>query len=137
MPIGVGEIVEGTVTSITHFGAFVELPGGETGLIHISEVADTYVKDIKNYLKYNEKIKVKVIGIDEKGKISLSIKQLKEKKTSQPVQIDWSNRRREAGMSFEDKLARFLKESEERQQDLRRSHESKRGSGGYRRREDF
>lgn len=137
MPIGVGEIVEGTVTGITHFGAFVELPGGETGLIHISEVADTYVRDIKNYLKYNEKIKVKVIGIDEKGKISLSIKQLKEKKTSQPVQIDWSNRRREAGMSFEDKLARFLKESEERQQDLRRSHESKRGSCGYRRREDF
>ena len=79
MPVGVGEIVEGTVTGITNFGAFVQLPGGETGLVHISEIADTYVKDIRNYLSHNEKIQVKVIGI-EKGKISLSIRQIKHKK---------------------------------------------------------
>ena len=119
MPVGVGEIVEGTVTGITNFGAFVQLPGGETGLVHISEVADTYVKDIRNYLSHNEKIQVKVIGI-EKGKISLSIRQIKHKKNSQPPQYSQNTNRREFEMSFEDKLSKFLKDSEERQQALKR-----------------
>ncbi len=71
-----GAIVEGVVTGITNFGAFVELPGGAVGLVHISEVADAYVRDVNDYLKEQEKIKVKVINIDEKGKIGLSIKQV-------------------------------------------------------------
>ncbi|HHU69032.1 MAG TPA: S1 RNA-binding domain-containing protein [Thermoanaerobacterales bacterium] len=136
MPVGVGEIVEGTVTGITNFGAFVQLPGGETGLVHISEVADTYVKDIRNYLSHNEKIQVKVIGI-EKGKISLSIRQIKHKKNSQPPQYSQNTNRREFEMSFEDKLAQFLKDSEERQQALKKNQESKRGFGGSRRRESI
>ncbi len=124
MPVGVGEIVEGIVTGITNFGAFIQLPGGETGLVHISEIADTYVKDIRNYLNHNEKVKVKVIGI-EKGKISLSIRQIKPKKNAQPPQ--YNQTKREPEMSFEDKLARFLKDSEERQQALKKNQESKRG----------
>ena len=70
MSIVKGQILEGLVTGITKFGAFIELPGGVTGLVHISEVADTYVKDVNDFLKENDKVKVKVINIDEKGKIS-------------------------------------------------------------------
>lgn len=117
MSIEVGETVEGKVTGITNFGAFVELPDGDTGLVHISEVANTYVKDVTNYLKKDEKIKVKVINIDDEGKIGLSIKQLE----------DPADRRDHAPKrSFEDKMADFLKQSQERQQDLRRQ-EAKRG----------
>ncbi|MBC7344703.1 MAG: S1 RNA-binding domain-containing protein, partial [Clostridia bacterium] len=63
MAISVGSIVEGVVTGITKFGAFVELPNGAVGLVHISEVADTYVKDVKDYLKEKEKVMVKLINI--------------------------------------------------------------------------
>lgn len=74
MAIEEGAILEGTIVNITNFGAFIDLDG-KTGLVHISEVADTYVKDIKDFLKEGEKIKVKVLKIEEGGKISLSIKQ--------------------------------------------------------------
>ncbi|RYD03673.1 hypothetical protein N752_18160 [Desulforamulus aquiferis] len=70
-----GSIVEGVVTGITNFGAFVELPGGQTGLVHISEVAEVYVKDINEFLKINDRVKVKIIAVDPKGKIGLSLKQ--------------------------------------------------------------
>ncbi|QTL99367.1 S1 RNA-binding domain-containing protein [Iocasia frigidifontis] len=117
MSIEVGSTVEGKVTGITKFGAFVELPGGDTGLIHISEVANTYVKDINNFLKEDEKVKVKVIKIGNDGKIGLSIKQLK----------DPSERKDHAPqMSFEDKMSKFMKESSERLQDIR-NREVKRG----------
>lgn len=125
MPLEVGSIVEGRVTGITNFGAFVELPEGKTGLVHISEVADAYVRDIKDYLKENDIVKVKIINIDERGKVGLSIRQ---------VNGD-GRRERERNrypQSFEDKLAKFLKESDERQQDLRRSLDSKRGGRGSR-----
>src|SRR5690554_1243295 len=74
MSIDVGNVVEGKVTGITNFGAFVELSNGKTGLVHISEVADAYVKDIKDFIKEDETVKVKVINVSE-GKIGLSIKQ--------------------------------------------------------------
>lgn len=74
MAIEEGAFLEGTIVNITNFGAFIDLDG-KTGLVHISEVADTYVKDIKDFLKEGEKIKVKVLKIEEGGKISLSIKQ--------------------------------------------------------------
>ena len=73
MAIEVGSVVEGRVTDITNFGAFVELSSGETGLIHISEVADAYVKDIKDFLQEDQIIKVKVINIED-GKIGLSLR---------------------------------------------------------------
>ena len=75
MSLEVGSIVEGKVTGITNFGAFVELAEGKTGLVHISEVADAYVHDIKDYLKENDIVKVKIINMRE-GKIGLSIRQV-------------------------------------------------------------
>lgn len=146
MAVSVGAILEGVVTGITNFGAFVELPGGVTGLVHISEVADTYVKDVKDYLKEKEKIKVKVINVDAKGKIGLSIKQANE--TTETTNKPSSNFPRErargprfnnAGRSgsgrpicesFEDKLAKFLKESDEKQLEFRKSTDAKRGGRG-------
>ena len=70
-----GKIIEGTVSGITNFGAFIDLGEGKTGLVHISEVADDYVKNIHDYLKDKQKIKVKVLSIGKDGKISLSIRQ--------------------------------------------------------------
>lgn len=78
MSIEVGSTIEGKVTGITKFGAFVELPSGDTGLVHISEVANTYVKDISSFLKPDDTVKVKVIKVGDDGKIGLSIKQLEE-----------------------------------------------------------
>lgn len=123
MSLAVGSIVEGVVSGITKFGAFVELPGGITGLIHISEVADTYVKDVNDFLKEKQQVKVKVINVGDDGKIGLSIKQL----IAPPKTKTNKARPRGREISFEDKMAKFLKESDERQQDLRRNTESKRG----------
>lgn len=74
MALEIGEILEGKVTGITKFGAFVELPEGKTGMVHISEVSNSYVEDINQFLKEGDVVKVKVINITEEGKISLSIK---------------------------------------------------------------
>ncbi len=110
MSIEEGSTVEGEVTGITDFGAFVELPGGETGLVHISEIANSYVKDITNYVEEGEEIKVKVINIDDDGKIGLSIKRLE----------DPTDRRDEAPKkSFEEKMDEFLQQSSDRQKDLK------------------
>jgi len=120
MPVQLGEIIEGKVTGITSFGAFVELPDGKTGLVHISEIAEEYVKDINDFLKVNDMVKVKVISVDPKGKIGLSIKQTIERRRK-PARPE---------VSFEEKLSRFLKDSDERLQSLRRNTESKRGGRG-------
>ncbi len=120
MSLEIGQIVDGKVTGITNFGAFVELTNGQTGLVHISEVADEYVKDVNHFLKQNDLVKVKVLNLD-KGKIGLSIRQAQprvERRPQQPKQ------------SFEDKLAKFMKDSDERLSDLRRSTDSKRGGRG-------
>ncbi len=77
MSIEVGSKVQGKVTGITNFGAFVELPNGSTGLVHISEVADNYVKDINDHLKVGEMVEVKVMNIEADGKIGLSIRKAK------------------------------------------------------------
>ena len=75
MEFGVGSVLEGKVTGITKFGAFVSLPEGKSGLVHISEIAYSYVNDVKDHLKEGQEVKVKVIGIKD-GKISLSMKAL-------------------------------------------------------------
>ena len=134
--IEVGTIVEGVVTGITNFGAFVLLPNGETGLVHISEVADTYVKDINEYFHKKDKVKVKVLSVND-GKIGLSIRRalLEEEKKEVPRKGASRRNSRPTGagaMSFEDKLAKFLKDSDERQQDLKRNFESKRGRSSLR-----
>ena len=145
MAIEVGSVVEGVVTGITNFGAFVELPEGKTGLIHISEVADVYVNDVHDFLKEHDKVKVKVLTVDERGKIGLSIKALQDKPSAgqqvaaAPVRPPSRDMRRTAASrqigspSFEDKLSRFLKDSDERLTDLRRKTDSKRGGRGSRR----
>ena len=86
MSIEVGSIVEGVVSGITNFGAFINLPDNKVGLVHISEVADVYVKDVKDFLKEQDKVKVKVLSVDEKGKIGLSVKQAQEKKPEEQPQ---------------------------------------------------
>lgn len=78
MAIEVGKIFEGTVTGLAKFGAFIKLSTGETGLCHISEIADDYVKEVADHLKEDQAVKVKVLSVDEKGKISLSIRQASE-----------------------------------------------------------
>jgi S1 RNA binding domain protein len=125
MAIDVGSIVEGVVTGITNFGAFIELPDRVTGLVHISEVADAYVKDVRDYLKEQDHVKVKVIHVDEKGKIGLSIKQ-----ANPTVRNMGRERRLPPTVSFEDKLAKFIKDSDERQTEFRRATDSKRGGRG-------
>src|SRR5699024_10794087 len=80
MSVEVGSKVIGKVTGIKNFGAFVELPGGKTGLVHISEVADQYVEDINEHLSVGQVIEVKVLSVGDDGKISLSIKKAKDQK---------------------------------------------------------
>ena len=78
MEFGVGSILEGKVTGITKFGAFVSLPEGRSGLVHISEIAYSYVNEVSDHLQEGQEVKVKVIGIDENNRINLSIKKVTE-----------------------------------------------------------
>ena len=78
MEFGVGSILDGKVTGITKFGAFVALPEWRSGLVHISEIAYTYVNEVSDYLKEGQEVKVKVIGIDQANRINLSIKKVSE-----------------------------------------------------------
>ena len=126
MSIEVGSKVKGKVTGITNFGAFVELENKSTGLVHISEVADSYVKDINEHLSVGDEIQVKVINVEKDGKIGLSIKKAKDK----PVRQVSSRERME---SFESKMNRFLKDSEDRLASLKKHTESRRGGRGAKR----
>jgi S1 RNA binding domain protein len=127
MAIEVGNMVEGKVVLITGFGAFVELTSGETGLIHISEVDNSYVRDVKDFLKENDKVKAKVISIKENGKIDLSIKQLQAVNNSkQPPVFKSKPHSKSNDSSFEEKMKSFLKSSEEKLSDLKKSQETKR-----------
>ena len=83
MELEVGSIVEGKVTGITKFGAFVALPGGKSGLVHISEVASAFVNDIHDFVQVGQEVKVRVIGVSPEGKISLSIKRAAENAPAQ------------------------------------------------------
>lgn len=143
MAIEVGSVVEGKIVNVMPFGAFVALPEDKTGLVHISEVSSEYVEDINSVIKRGDAVKVKVIKIDDSGKISLSIKKAEEKKREKkkeekpakpvsirPADIDWS--RKDDDLSFEDKLSKFKQDSDEKMLSLKRSNESKR-SGGYKR----
>lgn len=142
MSLEKGSIVDGKVTGVMPFGAFVSLPDNKTGLVHISEITKEYVKDINDHIKQGDEVKVKVIDIDKNGKINLSIRQaqVSEKKNKRqekpsgpirPADIDWFTKSDE-DLSFEDKLSRFKKDADEKMLALKRSNESKR-SGGYHR----
>jgi len=140
MLVEVGKIVEGKVSGITKFGAFIQLPEGKTGLVHISEVADEYVQDVNVHLKDSQIIKVKVLSVDSNGKISLSIKKASEPKqtiqSNKPIDIALSKNVNE-NASFEDRLSKFMKDSDEKMHSLKKSFVSKRGSGGYRKSVQF
>lgn len=142
MELEVGVIVDCKVTGITNFGAFVDLGEGKSGMIHVSEVSQTYVKDIRQFLKEGDQVKAKIITIDQAGKISLSIKQLqapaapKEKRRQSfpksafngvPEEIDWQAGKSSEGMALDDMLAKFKQSSEEKMSDLKKIVESKRG----------
>lgn len=109
----IGEILEGTVTKVTSFGAFVVIPERENkeGLIHISEIADAYITDISKFVKPGDSVRIKVIDIKPDGKVYFSLKQAKVKPE----------------VSIEEKIADFLKTSEERQLDLKKNLQEKIG----------
>lgn len=114
MSFEVGQVFDGKVTGISKFGVFVSLADGKTGMVHISEVSSEYVKDIRDHVKDGQDVKVKVIGIDDKGRISLSIRKAEEVVVKKTV-------------SFEDMLNRFKQDSDEKMSDLKKSVETKRG----------
>ena len=148
MSIEVGSKIQGKVTGITNFGAFVELTGGSTGLVHISEVADSYVKDVNDHLKVGDQIEVKVIS-EKDGKTALSIKKAIDRPEGKPSSYSQrppgqgrvdshSNNFRSKGNfkskeNFEDKLSLFLKTSEETLSTLKRNTGAKQGGRGGRR----
>lgn len=110
MELALGEVLEGKVKTITKYGAFVALPENRTGMVHISEVANTYVKEIRDHLTEGQTVRVKVIGIDESGKISLSVKRAQEQPKKASVRPAKSAPR--APQTFEEKLKQFMSDSD-------------------------
>ena len=135
MDLVVGAVVDGKVTGIMKFGAFVSLPGGKSGLVHISEIAYSYVNEVSDFLKEGQEVKVKIIGVDENGRINLSIKKAQEPPAQPPKRRTFNqNPNNNAGggnsspsgqprtyakpaqpaaePSFEDKLKQFMADSD-------------------------
>lgn len=160
MQLEVGEVLVGKVTGLTNFGAFVELPEGKTGMVHISEVSTAYVNEIRDHLKEGQEVKVKVLNITEEGKISLSIRRALDQPREQqqprhfnnnraprpprnfsrpprpafdgkPQEIDFQSKRNDS-MSFEDMMLKYKQVSEDKMSDLKRGTEAK--HGGFSRR---
>lgn len=138
MQLQVGMVIEGKVTGITKFGAFVALPEGKSGLVHISEIANTFVNDVHDYVQDGQTVKVKIIGIGDDGKINLSIKKAEDPAPQQrqdrrpPRPAASAQQPRQYGVprqavprangptgdvSFEDKLKQFMQESDSRMAD--------------------
>lgn len=138
MELEVGKVYEGKIKGIAQYGAFVEIEGAGTGMVHISEIANSFVKDVKDYLTENQQVKVKVLSIDESGKIGLSIKkavesqemQLKPAKRPERKPNVWEPKKKPpvSELGFEEMMARFKQNSEEKICALKRSTERKNGS---------
>ena len=148
MELAVGQVLEGTVTGITKFGAFVSLEGGRSGLVHISEVANTFVNDVHDHVQIGQKVKVKVLSLGEGGKINLSIKRAMEAPRQNPPArrpnaSSYQSAPRPAQQTapaqgqvaaptgkqeFEDRLKRFMQESDSRIADNRMYSERKQRS---------
>ncbi len=152
MQLEVGTIVEGTVSGVKKFGAFVTLPEGKTGMVHISEVSNEFIQDLSTVLTEGQKVKVKVINIGEDGKIGLSIKRTlppperpaRGPRGPRPAQQRggradtgrvWQPKapQPQGDLSFEDMMARWKSQSEEKNADLKRVTEAHRGGGSRRR----
>ncbi len=129
MEIAVGAVLSGKVTGITKFGAFISLPENKTGMVHISEIANTYVNDIKDHLSEGQEVNVKVIGIDKDGRVNLSIKKtLEPPAPRQERYVGSSGPRRQVAsgsLTFEDKLKQFMTDSESKISDLRQHGDRK------------
>lgn len=150
MELAVGQVLEGTVTGITKFGAFVSLEGGRSGLVHISEVANTFVNDVHDHVQIGQKVKVKVLSLGEAGKINLSIKRAVESprqnqpprrpnpnsyqsaprpaQQSAPAPVQGQVAAPTGNQDFEDRLKRFMQESDSRIADNRMYSERKQRS---------
>ena len=135
MEFGVGAIVDGKVTGITKFGAFVSLPDGKSGLVHISEIAYSYVNEVSDHLREGQEVKVKIIGIDQAKRINLSIKQVEPPPQRAPRQGGGGRPPRQSGgpqrpmgfvhqapkepTDFEDRLKQFMQSSDSKLSELR------------------
>lgn len=143
MQAEVGQILDGKVTGLTKFGAFVDLQGGLTGMVHISEVSDTFVKEIADFVKLGDEVRVKILSIGEDKKISLSMKQANpdygkpkpKKEFSRKKQNDsyssgesyvWTPKKDE--LTFEEMMNKFKQSSEEKMSDLKRMMDGKKGA---------
>ncbi len=148
MEFTVGNIYEGKVTGITSFGAFVQLAPGKSGMVHISEIANSYVDDIKKHIREGDTVRVKLIGIDQNGRINLSIKKAlpapeKPQNAPRPARTKSASEaappapagapaEKSADSAFEDKLRMFMQRSESKMSDLRMQKDKR--SGARRRR---
>jgi len=121
--ISVGDIVEGEVTNITKFGAFVRIKEGYEGLVHISEISNEFVTDISKYVNVGDKISVRILAASEKNKLELSIKKAKQQEKDPVLFL----KKKTKNSVFEEMMVSFLKRSEEKQIDLRRNLKNKQG----------
>lgn len=136
MALNVGDIVEGVVSNLVKFGAFVSLEDGNSGLIHISEISNSYVENLSDFLEKGQKVKVKVLSVEEGGKIALSMKAIEDKpkqessrirhiaETRQVTEVPFE-KKENIDMNFEDKLSKFLKESNEKIEQARSREKQK------------
>lgn len=134
MQLEIGKIYDGRVKNLAKFGAFVEIPeAAATGMVHISEVSNSFVKEIADVLEENQSVKVKVLGVNENGKVSLSIKQALPKPERPPrQQRPHAQSAPPEPQTFEDMLSNFKKKSDERMVDIKRNTDSKRRGSGRR-----
>lgn len=120
----IGQVVDGEVTHIAAFGAFVKLENGEEGLVHISEIANEFVTDISKFVAMGDKLKVKIMARNAKGKLELSVKRTVEAPAPEPTLF--INKKSKNNV-FEEKMTSFMKKSEEKQIDIRRNMKHKQG----------
>ena len=126
MDFEVGAVIAGKVTGITKFGAFVTIAPGKSGLVHISEIASTYVSDVREHLTEGQDVIVKIIGVDQSGRMNLSIKSAAPSAASEPQhqpQVKQTNQAFEP--SFEDKLKRFMQDSDNKMSGLKQYSDKK------------
>ncbi|MBE6992610.1 MAG: S1 RNA-binding domain-containing protein [Ruminococcaceae bacterium] len=134
MEFSVGTIVEGKVTGITKFGAFVSIAPNKSGLVHISEVANTYVNDISQHLQIGQEVKVKILSIDDNGRINLSIKKAEEpqqrpqRQNVQRTQSRSFTPEPKEPASFEEKLKQFMADSDSKMSGIKQYSDRKSAS---------
>jgi len=126
MPLEVRIIVDGNVTKLTHYGIFVSLPEGESGLVHISEIADAFVRDVADYFQVGDPVKVKVLNIDDRGRYELSAKQAEPRQPINPDAPTTPRRAVRSSPQFEDRLSTFMKRSDRRISELKRNRDARR-----------